>query len=275
VTDSDFPRPDRPALDGAALTAALAGSALWRAVEVVEEIGSTNAELVARAAADEPEGLVLVAEHQQAGRGRLDRSWTSPPRAGLTVSVLVRPDVPAARRGWLSLLTGVALAETVSQVAGVRASLKWPNDLLAPDGAKLAGILAESAGSAVVIGAGLNVSTRREELPDAGSSLALVAGAPVDRAAVLLGLLDSFERRYRQWTAALGDPVSSGLAQDYLAWCSTVGATVTVTMPDGSVLDGVAEAVDWDGRLVVRTDAGLLELSSGDVRHVRPRRRDA
>jgi BirA family biotin operon repressor/biotin-[acetyl-CoA-carboxylase] ligase len=275
VTDSDFPRPDRPALDGAALTAALAGSALWRAVEVVEEIGSTNAELVARAAADEPEGLVLVAEHQQAGRGRLDRSWTSPPRAGLTVSVLVRPDVPAARRGWLSLLTGVALAETVSQVAGVRASLKWPNDLLAPDGAKLAGILAESAGSAVVIGAGLNVSTRREELPDAGSSLALVAGAPVDRAAVLLGLLDSFERRYRQWTAALGDPVSSGLAQDYLAWCSTVGSTVTVTMPDGSVLDGVAEAVDWDGRLVVRTDAGLVELSSGDVRHVRPRRRDA
>jgi BirA family biotin operon repressor/biotin-[acetyl-CoA-carboxylase] ligase len=280
VTDSDFPGPDfpgpdRPALDGAALTAALAGSALWRAVEVVEEIGSTNAELVARAAADEPEGLVLVAEHQQAGRGRLDRSWTSPPRAGLTVSVLVRPDVPAARRGWLSLLTGVALAETVSQVAGVRASLKWPNDLLAPDGAKLAGILAESAGSAVVIGAGLNVSTRREELPDAGSSLALVAGAPVDRAAVLLGLLDSFERRYRQWTAALGDPVSSGLAQDYLAWCSTVGATVTVTMPDGSVLDGVAEAVDWDGRLLVRTDAGLLELSSGDVRHVRPRRRDA
>jgi BirA family transcriptional regulator, biotin operon repressor / biotin---[acetyl-CoA-carboxylase] ligase len=114
VTDSDFSRPDRPALDGAALTAALAGSGLWRAVEVVEEIGSTNAELVARAAADEPEGLVLVAEHQQAGRGRLDRSWASPPRAGLTVSVLVRPDVPAARRGWLSLLTGVALAETVS-----------------------------------------------------------------------------------------------------------------------------------------------------------------
>jgi BirA family biotin operon repressor/biotin-[acetyl-CoA-carboxylase] ligase len=269
VTDSEFPAPDRPALDGAALSAAVAGSGLWRVVEVVEVIGSTNAELAARASADEPEGLVLVAEHQQAGRGRLDRTWTSPPRAGLTVSVLLRPDVPAARRAWLSLLTGVALAEAVSEVAGVRASLKWPNDLLAPDGAKLAGILAESAGSAVVVGVGLNVSTRADELPETGTSLALVAGAPVDRAAVLLAFLRVLERRYARWTAALGDPVSSGLAQDYLAWCSTVGATVTVTMPDGSVLDGVAEAVDWDGRLVVRTDAGLLELASGDVRHVR------
>ena len=273
MPDSDLPAghtADRLPLDAAALTAAVtAGSSLWRRVEVVDAVGSTNAELVARAAADEPEGLVLVAEHQVAGRGRLDRTWTSPPRAGLTVSVLLRPDVPAARRAWLSLLTGVALAEAVSEVAGVRASLKWPNDLLAADGAKLAGILAESAGAAVVVGVGLNVSTTRDELPDTGTSLELVRGGPVGRDAVLLAHLRAFERRYTRWTAALGDPVSSGLAQDYLAWCSTVGATVTVTMPDGSTLDGVAEAVDWDGRLVVRTAGGVLELASGDVRHVR------
>ena len=266
---------DRPALDAAELAPArTGGSSLWRAVEVVDAIGSTNAELVARAAAGESEGLVLVAEHQVAGRGRLDRTWISPPRAGLTVSLLLRPDVPAARRAWLPLLTGVALAEAVSEVAGVRASLKWPNDLLAPDGAKLAGILAQSAGSAVVVGVGLNVSTTRKELPDTGTSLALVRGAPVDRAAVLLGLLHAFERRYLRWTRALGDPVASGLAQDYLAWCSTVGATVMVTMPDGSALEGVAEAVDWDGRLVVRTAAGVLELAAGDVRHLRPSTRD-
>lgn len=271
MSDTHVPAPDRPALDAAALTSAVADGSLWRRVEVVETVGSTNAELVARAAAEEAEGLVLVAEHQQAGRGRLDRSWTSPPRAGLTVSVLLRPEVPAARRAWLSLLTGVALAEAVSEVAGVRASLKWPNDLLAPDGAKLAGILAESTGSAVVVGVGLNVSTRREELPDTGTSLALEAGAPVDRAAVLVGLLGALERRYLRWAAVLGDPVSSGLAQDYLTWCGTVGTTVTVALPDGSTLDGVAEAVDWDGRLVVRTDAGVVELASGDVRHVRPR----
>ncbi|MCZ2823750.1 MULTISPECIES: biotin--[acetyl-CoA-carboxylase] ligase [unclassified Modestobacter] len=264
------PPADRPGLDAAALTAALTpGSGLWRAVEVVEAIGSTNAELVARAADGAAEGLVLVAEHQEAGRGRLDRTWVSPPQAGLTVSVLLRPDVPAARRAWLSLLTGVALAEAVGEVAGVRTSLKWPNDLLAADGRKLAGILAESSGNAVVVGVGLNVSTRTDELPDTGTSLELVRQEPVDRPAVLLAFLRALDQRYARWSQVLGDPVSSGLAQDYLGWCSTVGSAVTVTMPDGSALDGVAEAVDWDGRLVVRTDAGVLELASGDVRHVR------
>ena len=267
----DSSDPGRAPLDAAALSAQLVdGSRLWRSLEVVERIGSTNAALAAAAADDAPEGTVLVAEHQEAGRGRLDRVWTSPPRAGLTVSVLVRPEVPAARRAWLSLLTGVALAEAASEVASVRASLKWPNDLLAADGRKLAGILAETSGQAVVVGAGLNVSTRADELPDTGTSLALVAGAPVDRAAVLLAYLRAFERRYVRWVDALGDPVSSGVAQDYLARCSTVGTTVAVTMPDGSVLDGVAEAVDWDGRLVVRTASGVLGLASGDVRHVRP-----
>jgi BirA family biotin operon repressor/biotin-[acetyl-CoA-carboxylase] ligase len=266
---------ERPALDGPALSAALTrDSALWRSLKVVQEIGSTNAALVAAAAADEPEGAVLVAEHQVAGRGRLDRVWASPPRAGLTVSFLLRPDVPAARRGWLPLLTGVALAEAVGAVTGVRASLKWPNDLLALDGRKLAGILAESHSSpthatAVVVGVGLNVSTTAAELPDTGTSLSRVTGATVDRAPVLLSFLRAVERRYRQWTAALGDPVSSGLARDYLAWSSTVGADVVVDLPDGSTLEGTATAVDWDGRLVLATPEGQVELASGDVRHVR------
>jgi BirA family biotin operon repressor/biotin-[acetyl-CoA-carboxylase] ligase len=261
---------DRPALDGPALAAALTrDSSLWRSLEVVDEIGSTNAELVAAAARDAPEGTVLIAEHQVSGRGRLDRTWTSPPRAGLTVSFLLRPDVPAARRGWLPLLTGVALAESVAEVSGVLPSLKWPNDLLAGDGRKLAGILAESSGPAVVVGTGLNVSTTAAELPDTGTSLARITGGTVDRATVLLAFLRAVERRYRRWADALGDPVSSGLAQDYLAWSSTVGSTVTVDLPDGSVLDGVAEAVDWDGRLVVATAGGTVELASGDVRHVR------
>jgi BirA family transcriptional regulator, biotin operon repressor / biotin---[acetyl-CoA-carboxylase] ligase len=268
------PSPSRPPLDAGGLLAALtADGSLWRSLEVVDEVGSTNAELLAAAAADAPEGTVLVAEHQAAGRGRLDRTWTSPPRAGLTVSLLLRPDVPSARRGWLPLLTGVALAEAVGEVPGVRASLKWPNDLLGPDGAKLAGILAEVGSGAVVVGVGLNVSTTAAELPEGGSSLALAAGRPVDRSAVLLRFLRGLERRYLAWTAALGDPVGTGLARDYLAWCSTIGATVAVVLPDGSTLDGVAEAVDWDGRLVVRTAEGPVELASGDVRHVRTRPR--
>ena len=264
--------PSRVPLDGPSLATALtADSHLWRSLEVVPEIGSTNAALLAAAADDAPEGTVLVAEHQVTGRGRLDRVWTSPPGAGITVSFLLRPDVPSARRGWLPLLTGVALAEAVGEVPGVRASLKWPNDLLAADGAKLAGILAEAGSGAVVVGVGLNVSTRADELPETGTSLALAAGRPVDRAAVLLQFLRGFERRYLAWVQTLGDPVSSGLARDYLAWSSTVGAVVVVTLPDGSTLEGVAESVDWDGRLVVRTAQGTAELASGDVRHLRSR----
>lgn len=278
-TSSRWSDLERPALDGAALSAALVrDSGLWRSLEVVPEIGSTNAELIGRAGQSAgggaPEGTVLVAEHQVTGRGRLDRVWTSPPRAGITVSFLLRPDVPAARRGWLPLLTGVALAESVAEVTGVLPSLKWPNDLLAGDGRKLAGILAEAVPgpgprSAVVVGTGLNVSTTSDELPDAGTSLARITGGTVDRATVLLAFLRAVERRYVRWTELLGDPVSSGLAQDYLAWSSTVGSTVSVSLPGGSTLDGVAQAVDWDGRLVVATAAGTVELASGDVRHVR------
>jgi BirA family biotin operon repressor/biotin-[acetyl-CoA-carboxylase] ligase len=266
---------DRPALDEASLAGALMrDSRLWRRLEVVQEIGSTNAVLLAAAGEEAPEGSVLVAEHQGAGRGRMDRTWSSPPRAGLTVSVLVRPDVPAARRGWLPLLTGVALAESVGEVTGVRTSLKWPNDLLALDGRKLAGILAEAVSSparpgAVVVGVGLNVNSRADELPETGTSLAQVLGAPVDRGPVLLAFLRAFERRYLSWAGSLGDPVASGLASDYLAWCGTVGVEVEVALPDGSTLSGRAEAVDWDGRLVVRTADGTVELASGDIRHVR------
>jgi len=275
VPNSRWSDLERPSLDAQALADALTrDSRLWTALEVVPEVGSTNAELVARAGRDPEDGgalagTVLVAEHQVSGRGRLDRVWTSPPRAGLTVSVLLRPDVPAARRGWLPLLTGVALAEAVAEVTGVLPSLKWPNDLLARDGRKLAGILAESTGTAVVVGVGLNVSTTAEELPDTGTSLARVLGAPVDRGPVLLAFLRAVEKRYLSWTAALGDPVASGLAQDYLAWSSTVGTEVTVSLPDGSTLEGTAQAIDWDGRLVVATSNGTVELATGDVRHVR------
>ena len=268
---------ERPALDAAALQTALTrDSGLWRSVEVVEAIGSTNAALAAAAADGAPEGAVLVAEHQVTGRGRLDRVWTSPPRAGLTVSFLLRPDVPAARRGWLPLLTGVALAESVREVSGVLASVKWPNDLLAADGRKLAGILAEAVThdalpDAVVVGVGLNVSTSADELPDTATSLSVVTGATVDRGPVLMGFLRALERRYRGWVEALGDPVLSDLARDYLAWSSTVGSAVEVTLPDGSTLAGTARAIDWDGRLVVDTAGGTVELASGDVRHVRSR----
>src|SRR5579875_3211553 len=162
----------REALDASALRrAVLRPGGLWRAVEVTAVTGSTNADLLARAAAGAPEGVVLAAEEQTAGRGRRGRAWVSPPRAALTFSLLVRPAaVPPARRGWLPLLAGVAAAEAVRTAAGAEAWLKWPNDLLAaaaggaPRG-KLGGILAEAVGGAVVIGIGINVSAEPGELP--------------------------------------------------------------------------------------------------------------
>ena len=170
----------REPLDAAAVRAAVVRpDGLWRAVEVTELTGSTNADLLALAAAGSPEGRVLAAEQQSAGRGRLGRAWVAPPRAALTFSLLLRPrDVPRARHGWLPLLAGLATAEAVRAVTRVDARLKWPNDVLAGEG-KFGGILAEATADAVVIGIGLNVSTEPGELPPpAPGSLAATSLRP-------------------------------------------------------------------------------------------------
>src|SRR5436190_8723039 len=141
----------QPVLVAARLNGALSlQPGLWREVRVVGETGSTNADLLAEARSGAGEGLVLVAEEQTAGRGRMGRRWISAPRSALTFSVLLRPaGVPAALLGWLPLLAGVAIASALRETAGVDASLKWPNDVIA-GGAKLAGILAERWGDAIV-----------------------------------------------------------------------------------------------------------------------------
>ncbi|CAM5266593.1 Bifunctional ligase/repressor BirA [Streptomyces alboniger] len=170
----------RPPLNTASLRRALVREGgLWTSLDVVPATGSTNTDLAARAD-DLPEGAVLVAEEQSAARGRLDRKWSAPARSGLFFSVLLKPaEVPVERWGWLPLLTGVAVATGLSRAAGVDTALKWPNDLLVTVGdeeRKAGGILAERAGSAagggVVIGVGLNVTLRADELPvpTAGSS---------------------------------------------------------------------------------------------------------
>ena len=158
----------------------------------MRQTGSTNTDLLARAASGAAEGLVLAAEEQTAGRGRLGRSWVTPPGTALAFSVLLRPAaVPAARRGWLPLIAGISVAAAARAVSGVDARLKWPNDVLIGDG-KLAGILAEAAGDAVVIGIGMNVLTPPGELPAGPGGLRptslLASGAPVAREAVLTGI---------------------------------------------------------------------------------------
>ncbi|MEU4162215.1 biotin--[acetyl-CoA-carboxylase] ligase [Actinoplanes sp. NPDC026670] len=267
---------DRPPLSARALNRALVvPNGLWSKIEVREETGSTNADVAAAAAAGEPEGLVVVAESQVAGRGRRDRQWVSPPRAGLTASVLLRPGpgVPASAFGWLPLLAGVALVEAVARVAEVDAALKWPNDLLVGD-RKCAGILAEVSGDAVVIGVGLNVSTRADELPETtgvpATSL-LVAGADKpDRSPLLRALLRGIGRWYEGWREAGGDAEMCGLLAAYQRNCATIGRQVRVLLPGGGERSGAALAVDRDGQLVIRTEEGTeFRVSAGDVLHVR------
>ncbi|MFF6861978.1 MULTISPECIES: biotin--[acetyl-CoA-carboxylase] ligase [Streptomyces] len=269
---------DRPPLSRTSLRRGLVREGgLWRQVDVVQRTGSTNSDLVARAAeGDLAEGVVLVAEEQSAARGRLDRQWTAPPRSGLFFSVLLRPaQVPVARWGWLSLLTGVAVATGLSRVAGVDTALKWPNDLLVTVGdeeRKAGGILAERAGDdGVVIGVGINVSLRAEELPVArAGSLALAGAENTDRDPLLRGVLRSLEDWYGRWCGAGGDPAASGLQETYAAGCATLGRLVRAELPGDRSLVGEAVAVDGDGRLVIATEAGVQEpVGAGDIVHLR------
>jgi BirA family biotin operon repressor/biotin-[acetyl-CoA-carboxylase] ligase len=280
---------DKAALLSLDVTGVSAGlirpGSLWREVRAVAETGSSNADLLAAAGAGAAEGTVLVAEAQTAGRGRLGRRWASPPRAGLTFSVLLRPGgVPAALLGWLPLLAGVAAAASVRDVAAVDATLKWPNDVLAGE-RKLGGILAERTGTAVVVGIGINVWQARADLPpdSPATSLVLAAGAgiagpeadaggPGLRERLLARLLDELECRYLSWRdqASPGDAGACGLREEYVRRCATLGREVTVTMPGTEPVTGTATGVDGAGRLEVRTAAGLAAVTAGDVVHVRP-----
>ncbi|GGV54744.1 biotin--[acetyl-CoA-carboxylase] ligase [Streptomyces griseoflavus] len=252
--------------------------ALWSRVDVVQRTGSTNSDLVARALAGEVrEGAVRVAEEQTAGRGRLDRQWSAPARSGLFFSVLLTPrEVPLDRWGWLPLLTGVAVATGLSRAAGVDTALKWPNDVLVTVGGaerKAGGILAEGAGEAgVVVGVGINVSLRADELPVVtAGSLALAGAVSTDRDPLLRGMLRALEEWYGRWRAAGGDAGACGLQETYAAGCATLGRTVRAELPGDRALVGEAVAVDGDGRLVLATSAGVQEpVGAGDIVHLRP-----
>ncbi|MFF1507551.1 biotin--[acetyl-CoA-carboxylase] ligase [Streptomyces sp. NPDC058326] len=266
---------DRPPLNAEALRRALVlPDGLWTSLDVVTTTGSTNSDLTARAD-DLPEGAVLVAEEQTSGRGRLDRSWTAPARSGLFLSVLLKPDVPVHRWGWLPLLTGVAAATGLVKAAGVDMSLKWPNDLLVSVGGeerKTGGILAERAGAdGVVVGLGINVTLRETELPVPGAGSLLLADAvSTDRDTLLRAVLRSLAQWYGDWVRADGDPEASGLQAAYAAGCATLGRRVRAELPGERMLEGEAVALDGDGRLVVATEGGGTEaVGAGDIVHLR------
>jgi BirA family biotin operon repressor/biotin-[acetyl-CoA-carboxylase] ligase len=254
------------------------GPSAVAAFEWHDEIGSTNARATELAAQGAEEITVVAADVQHAGRGRLGRAWSAPPGTSLMLSLVLRPPLPAARLPLLPLLTGVTLVEVADRVLpGATVALKWPNDVLLGSAEpvaglrKTAGILAESAGGAVVVGMGINVDWRGvhrpPELADRATSLAEVAGADVDRWRVLAALLGVFANRYRSWCALPG-----AFLDGYRARCSTIGQDVVVTRPSMEPLRGTAVGVAGSGALQVRDAraATVIEVAAGDVTHVRP-----
>jgi BirA family biotin operon repressor/biotin-[acetyl-CoA-carboxylase] ligase len=259
----------------------LAGTGLWQRIDVVDETGSTNADLAASARAGAPNGTVLVADHQTAGRGRLGRAWTAPPGSGFALSVLLRPDVPLERWTWLPLLAGLAVSDALRQQTGLPADVKWPNDVMVL-GRKLCGVLAErvetATGPAVVLGMGVNVHLGADELPvptatsvDLARAELGVSGVPVARTPIVSSVLRCLERDLRRWeeVADVPDVRADALALAYRERCATIGREVRISLSDGTSVDGLATDVDASGRLVLENADGSRTFGAGDVVHLR------
>jgi BirA family biotin operon repressor/biotin-[acetyl-CoA-carboxylase] ligase len=234
----------------------------------LERIDSTNRYVLDEARAGAPEGLVAVADHQTAGRGRVGRSWEATPGSSLLVSVLLRPELPAPRLFLLTLAAGLALADALATASGVAARLKWPNDLVVHD-RKLAGLLAEAdldAGTAraVVIGAGCNLTADAfpRDLAAQATAVELEAGFAVDRDALLVAFLVALAERLDDLDTVLTDARTRS---------ATLGRRVRIELPGDQRLEGVATALADDGALIVRDDSGHLHtIAVGDVVHLRP-----
>jgi BirA family biotin operon repressor/biotin-[acetyl-CoA-carboxylase] ligase len=256
-----------PPLNPVALQAAL--DAPWSHLDVVETTRSTNSDLLDRAGRGEHiDGVVLLAEHQTAGRGRGGRSWSAIPRAQITMSVAISAaTVPTNAWGWLPLATGVAVVDAVAPLTTAGIGLKWPNDVLAGE-LKLAGILAEVASPAavIVVGVGLNVAGHPEDAP-AATSLADLGVASLDRNELVTRLLHHLGDRVLRWRAA--DGPDRQLIDDYRARSTTIGSRVRALLPGGDEIVGTARTVDEQGRLVIDVDGRDIAVSAGDVVHVR------
>lgn len=254
-------------------------------VDVRPEVTSTNTVLVAEAR-DTPHAWptpsLLVADHQTAGRGRLDRAWQTPPHTALTASTVIAPGTPRETWGWLPLLAGLAAARSLRSMTALDVRTKWPNDLLvpAPDGAdllgwgpwrKVGGILAEVVDDErVVVGLGINVDQRVDELPVASASSLAAHGVSQRRETLVAGLETSFVELLALWREHGGDAVAAGLADEVTALCVSIGTDVRVTAAGGREVRGATVGLDVDGALLVRTTTGDVErIVSGDVQHLR------
>ena len=206
-----------------------------------------------------PEGALVVADHQTAGRGRLGRSWEAPPGKALLFSILLRPP-PERNVPELSLVAGIAVADALERTLGLSVQLKWPNDVMLRR-RKVAGCLAEVRDGVVVLGIGVNVNQTREELPEHAGSLLTLTGRETDREALLSALLEDLEARYADWSEGGLDAVYEGLGpRDFLR-----GRRVSV---NGT--SGVVTMINREGRLEIQVGHGeLVTVESGEVLYER------
>lgn len=256
-------------------------------LEVLDECGSTNSELVRRTSGADgdawPDFSVLVTGSQTDGRGRLGRVWVAPPGQSLAISVLLRPRLLSGEPldldhyGWLPLIAGLAMTNAIAPLVPTHSvRLKWPNDVQI-DGLKVSGLLAEllPGGRAVVMGAGLNLTIARSDLPTSNST-SLGLNNPIapdadlaDRA--LAAYLTELGRFYADFLRSGADPESSGIARQLREQCSTLGSQVRVLLPGGDELIGTAIGIDGSGRLSVKmsSDGHIVAVAAGDVTHLR------
>ena len=247
-------------------------SAMWSGrwdVRWFESLGSTNSYLLKQAAEGAFEGMVAVADHQSAGRGRLDRRWESPPGSSLLTSILFRPTFDPAELHLCTAAVALAAAEACRRVAGVGPVIKWPNDLLVGE-AKLAGVLAEADftgdACAVVVGIGINVAWPGPTTVQ-GTCLDDLCGEPVDRHMLLEALLKALASR----RGLLDSPDGrQELAAELRQRCATLGQRIRVELA-AEAISGVASEIDDAGRLIVQTSTGPRTVSAWDVVHLRPK----
>lgn len=238
--------------------------ALVPRLEVLASVGSTNAALAVLAGEGAPPFTAVVTDDQTAGRARLDRSWVTPAGTALAVSVLLPLVGPL---GWLPLAAGIAMAEAVAAVLPDReVGLKWPNDVLV-GGRKVCGILADVVPGGVVMGAGVNTAMSAEQLPVPTATSLSIEGADAVEDAVVAAYLGALVSSAR---ALAAEPAAAARLRDAArACCVTLGRRVRVELPAGAALEGRADDIDVDGRLVVIAADGAQAVAAGDVVHVR------
>ena len=237
-------------LDQTSINEALKGG-YW-SVHAVEQIDSTQSALKS---SSPKHGDVIVAEYQSAGRGRLDRTFEAQPGSALLFSAYIEPRRHRDEWGFIPLLVGLSVAE----VLGIEFYTKWPNDILS-DGGKVGGILCEVHGDGIVIGIGLNVSMTEEELPvPTASSILLTVGRAPDRNELLPAILKEIAFNLAEWESG------EDLIDDYLDSSATMGKRVSVQLPDGQKIEGMAAGISNNGELLL--DSGEV-ISVGDIIHL-------